>query len=135
MQKILIVDDEAAIATLLGEVVKKLGYEAVVVQQPKDFIPAFLEHKPVLAIIDFMMPGLNGGQLFGTMRAMAAGAGVPAIFITAIPVDRVKETIKDQTGVRFMQKPIDFGQMQRHISELLASRGAKPPAPRGPKSS
>jgi DNA-binding response OmpR family regulator len=130
MSKILIVDDEAAIATLLGEVVKKLGYEPVVVQRAEDFIPAFREHKPELAIIDYMIPGVDGGQLFAALRAMTAGADIPVLFITAIPLGQLKQRIEDRAAVRFMQKPLDFAEMRRHIEEMLAERGGKPGASR-----
>ena len=126
MDTILVVDDEPAIATLLDQVIKKLGYRPVVVLQATGALSAFIKEKPVLAIIDYMLPGLDGGQLFKLIRSTPEGARMPVIFITAMSVKMMRDRVGEQAGVRFMQKPLDFADMRRNIDELLASKAIRP---------
>lgn len=120
MARILIVDDEAAIADLLSEVVKRLGHEPTIAVDGYTAMPAFHKTKPDLVILDYSMPAGSGGQVFTNIRGTTHGEKVPVLFLTAIPLDRVKTEVASSRSVRYMAKPIDMAQLETAIKELLA---------------
>lgn len=61
--KILIVDDDNEIAELVEIYLKNDGYETVIINDPTEVLPYLDKHPVDLAIIDVMMPGINGIEL------------------------------------------------------------------------
>ncbi len=79
---ILIVDDEREIADLVEVIVKKEGYSSVKFYDPEDALEYAVKYgeKIDLAIIDIMMPGIDGYTLCGKIREKYF---FPIIFLTA----------------------------------------------------
>jgi CheY-like chemotaxis protein len=67
-QKILIVDDEAAVADSLHLIFSGRGYEARAVYSAEQAIEMLAQWQPDLAIIDVMLPQMNGIQLAGILK-------------------------------------------------------------------
>lgn len=85
--RILIVDDDADIAALLARLIEAEGMEAVIRNDSASAI-ASLDDSFDLAILDIMMPGLDG---FETCKQIRASSNVPIVFLSAKddPSDRV----------------------------------------------
>ncbi len=88
MNRILIVEDEIAIAQLIEMSLSRVGYECSVVNDglaAADFIE---QHDYDIVLLDIMLPGLDGYELLEYLRPM----GTPVIFITAKATlgDRIK---------------------------------------------
>jgi CheY-like chemotaxis protein len=67
-RKVLIVDDEAAVADSLKLIFSSRGYEARAVYSAEQAIEVLAEWQPHLAIVDVMLPQMNGIQLAGILR-------------------------------------------------------------------
>ena len=67
-RKILIVDDEAAVADSLHLIFSNRGYEARAVYSAEQAIEVLSEWQPDLAIIDVMLPQMNGIELAGILK-------------------------------------------------------------------
>lgn len=67
-QRILIVDDEAAVADSLHLILSGRGYEARAVYSAEQAIELLARWQPELAIIDVMLPQMNGIQLAGILK-------------------------------------------------------------------
>jgi two-component system, OmpR family, response regulator MtrA len=78
--RVLIVDDDTALAEMLGIVLKNEGYEAGVVTRGDEAIAAFREFKPDLMLLDLMLPGKDGIDVCKEIRAES---GVPIVMLTA----------------------------------------------------
>lgn len=61
--KILIVDDDNEIAELVEIYLKNDGYDTKIINDPLDVLPYLDKHSVDLAIVDVMMPGINGIEL------------------------------------------------------------------------
>lgn len=68
-RKILIVDDEAAVADSLRLIFSNRGYEVRAVYAAEQAIEVLAEWRPDLAIVDVMLPQMNGLQLAGILKA------------------------------------------------------------------
>jgi two-component system OmpR family response regulator len=82
---ILIVDDDAEIRSLLGEYLRKNGYEAGVVADGKAMWAALARGKVDLIVLDLMLPGEDGLTL---CRKLRSESDTPVIMLTA----RAEET-------------------------------------------
>ena len=60
MTKIMIVEDETALVTLLKYNLEKQGYETIAVMDGKDVISTALTEKPDLVLLDWMLPNIQG---------------------------------------------------------------------------
>lgn len=67
-QKILIVDDEAAVADSLHLILTGRGYESRAVYSAEQAIELIAQWEPDLAIIDVMLPQMNGIELAGILK-------------------------------------------------------------------
>lgn len=83
MSKILIVEDESDIAELISLHLTREGYETRCVENGLQAVPAALEYQPEIAILDLMLPGLDGVQIFKRLRADTRTAHIPVIILTA----------------------------------------------------
>lgn len=81
---VLVVDDDNDIRTTLGEVLEREGY---LVLEARDGEEALCRARGitgrVVAIVDLMMPGMDGHELIGRMRADEALSSMPIVVITA----------------------------------------------------
>jgi CheY-like chemotaxis protein len=78
-RRILCVDDEIIGTKILGEILKKQGYEVVLCHCPFAALRCDFSIFE-LAILDFQMPGLNGRELLLRLRAL--GARFPVVLLT-----------------------------------------------------
>ena len=78
--RVLIVDDDTALAEMLGIVLRSEGYEPFLCPDDESAMAAFREHKPDLVLLDLMLPGLDG---IDVCRAIRAESGTPIVMLTA----------------------------------------------------
>jgi CheY-like chemotaxis protein len=83
-KRILIVDDEKSLTTLLKLNLEETGqYEVRVENWPEDAIQAAREFKPDLVLLDIIMPRLPGGNVAAQIDSDPQLAGTPIVFLTA----------------------------------------------------
>ncbi len=82
-KKILVVDDEPDVTTLLSYNLKAKGYAVEALNDPNQSIGIARSFMPDLVILDVMMPDLSGIQICRMLRADAQLRKVPVIFLTA----------------------------------------------------
>lgn len=78
--RILVVDDDTALAEMIGIVLRTEGFEPSFCADGGQALAAFHEGKPDLVLLDLMLPGLDGIQVCDLIRAES---GVPIIMLTA----------------------------------------------------
>ena len=78
--RVLIVDDDIALAEMLGIVLRGEGFETTSVADGDRALQAFREFKPDLVLLDLMLPGRDG---IDVCRQIRAESGVPIIMLTA----------------------------------------------------
>lgn len=78
--RILVVDDDAALAEMLGLVLHNEGFHTRVVERGDEALAAFREYKPDLVLLDLMLPGTDGIEV---CRQIRQESGVPIVMLTA----------------------------------------------------
>src|ERR1043166_7608142 len=78
--RVLVVDDDTALAEMLGIVLRNEGFEPVFCADGDRALSAFRESKPDLVLLDLMLPGSDG---IDVCRQIRAESGVPIVMLTA----------------------------------------------------
>src|ERR1039457_4005031 len=78
--RVLVVDDDAALAEMLGIVLRGEGFEPTFVADGDKAMEAFRDFKPDLVLLDLMLPGMDG---IDVCRQIRAESGVPIVMLTA----------------------------------------------------
>lgn len=78
--RVLVVDDDLALAEMLGIVLRGEGFEPSFVHDGDKALEAFRETKPDLVLLDLMLPGADG---IDVCRQIRAESGVPIVMLTA----------------------------------------------------
>ena len=78
--RILVVDDDTALAEMIGIVLRTEGFEPSFCADGGQALAAFHDAKPDLVLLDLMLPGLDGIQVCDLIRAES---GIPIIMLTA----------------------------------------------------
>ncbi len=124
--KILIVEDEPKTGDYLKQGLGEAGFTVDLVRDGADGLHHALSEAYDLAILDVMLPGLDGwGILAGIRRA---GKDMPVLFLTAR--DQVEDRVKGlELGADdYLVKPFAFSELLARVRTLLR-RGAKTSAP------
>ena len=120
----LIVDDDTALAEMLGIVLRGEGYEPVLCANGDRALSLFREHKPDLVLLDLMLPGMDG---IDVCRAIRAESGVPIVMLTA-KTDTVDVVVGLESGADdYVVKPFKPKELVARIRARL--RRSEEPTP------
>jgi len=78
--RVLVVDDDTALAEMLGIVLRAEGFEPTFCADGATALTAFRDSKPDLVLLDLMLPGRDG---IDVCRSIRAESGVPIVMLTA----------------------------------------------------
>jgi two-component system response regulator MtrA len=78
--RVLVVDDDPALAEMLGIVLRGEGFEPAFVSDGDAALGAFRREKPDVVLLDLMLPGTDGIEV---CRQIRAESGVPIVMLTA----------------------------------------------------
>lgn len=81
--KILIVEDDQDSREVLSRIIENLGYEVLAFSSGKEALAEVVKTTVDLAMIDIMMPEMNGYEVLQAIRAMGNYTELPIIMVTA----------------------------------------------------
>jgi DNA-binding response OmpR family regulator len=119
-KKILVADDELAIADLLQTSLAEEGYDVQKSTQSLRFYDAVRQQQPDLILLDLMMPYLEGEDELRLLQLSPETANIPVIVITAKPDVAQDEGVLRQLGVRhIVRKPFDLNQLIVLVNQTI----------------
>ncbi len=106
-KKILILDDDVDVLEMLKEVLLYEKFEVCIVSDLASFFKAFEEDfQPDLVLIDYLLKGVNGGEVCYQLKTNASTAGIPVILMSAYP--QIFRSLGDYGCDEFISKPFDL---------------------------
>jgi DNA-binding response OmpR family regulator/tetratricopeptide (TPR) repeat protein len=123
--QILIVDDDNTIGKSLTEAITRAGMKAVHVTKPDDALK-FAKLQPVhIAVIDCMLPKMNGRDLAKKMRdevKQSTGKDLPVFLMSGIYKDRTfaRDALQATGALAFLTKPFDLKDFLAEINKLIS---------------
>jgi two-component system, OmpR family, alkaline phosphatase synthesis response regulator PhoP len=119
MSRILVVEDDADIASLIVHYLSPAGYDSEVVATGSDALAAARRRPPDLIILDRMLPGLDGLEICRALRADVELGTVPILMLTA-RAEEVDRIAGFETGADdYVTKPFSPKELVARIGALL----------------
>jgi DNA-binding response OmpR family regulator len=116
---IAIVEDQAAIAELLRDVLDDAGYLPIVIADPVAVVETVKRTGAEIVLLDIMMPRRNGWEVLDDLRADAATHEIPVVLTSAV-YDRIGRRPMPIGGpIRFAAKPFDIKDLLGTIESLI----------------
>ncbi len=116
---ILVIDDELSLVELMSEFLERSGFRVTGFSDPKKAMIWYKTHfkEIYLTVLDMRMPGLHGSECFKIMKSCYNPTKV--ILISGYTRDGTVQKLLENGALAFFQKPMDFNDLTRWISDLL----------------
>lgn len=115
MKKVLVIDDEAAIAQLIKLELEIYGYSVELAFSGTKGVEKIIHNKPDVVCLDIMMPNMNGFQVLEILNSDSELKKIPVIMVSVAAGDMEKERAKKFGVDDFILKPIDFEKLLKAI--------------------
>ena len=120
MTRILVVEDEESFRDALSYMLRREGFEVELADSGPSAIEQFDRHGADLVLLDLMLPGLPGTEVF---RALRAKAPVPVIMLTAKDGEVDKVVGLELGADDYVTKPYSARELVARIRAVLRRRG------------
>jgi two-component system, OmpR family, phosphate regulon response regulator PhoB len=122
MARILVVEDEEAIADLVGLHLRRANHEVQWARNGESARAAVRERLPDLILLDWMLPGVTGLDLAKQWRAESRTKDLAIIFLTARQTESDRTQGLDQGADDYIVKPFSPMEMMARIRAVLRRR-------------
>jgi two-component system response regulator RegX3 len=117
-----VVEDEESFSDALAHLLRREGYEVVVVHSGADALAAFDRHGADLVLLDLMLPGISGTEL---CRAIRKTSNVPLIIVTARDSEVDKVVGLELGADDYVTKPFSSRELVARMRAVLRRRGER----------
>ncbi|HEY4689460.1 MAG TPA: GAF domain-containing protein [Anaerolineae bacterium] len=119
--RILVVEDEPDIASLIARNLAQVGYDVQTVGTGKEAIETVRRDHPDLVTLDIYLPDIDGQQVLKTLKGDPETAGVPVIIVSVMPDGN--ESLR-LGAVDFLAKPLDSTLLLDSVGRVLGQIGS-----------
>ncbi len=116
MYKILILEDDSALAGAMKKHIQSWNYEVECIHNFENIIPEFIEYDPHIVLIDIMLPFFNGYHWCTEIRKIS---NVPIVFISSAASNMNIVMAMNMGGDDFIAKPVEPDVMIAKIQAIL----------------
>jgi two-component system, chemotaxis family, chemotaxis protein CheY len=126
MGRVLVVEDDLPIATLIADELRHDGHLVDVVANGADALESLQASRPDVVVLDLMLPVMHGWEFIERYREVTHGQEIPIVVVSAAgAVTRSMEAL----GVRcFLQKPFEVADLVDAVEDVLAEHWRRSPA-------
>jgi two-component system KDP operon response regulator KdpE len=125
---LLLVDDDPDILGSLSIHLRADGFRVLKASGGREALALLNEELPALAIVDLMMPGMDG---FETSRRLKRRADIPIVILTAVGAEEVKIKAIELYADDYLTKPFSYAELAARVQRILKRAWpAGPPVPR-----
>jgi len=130
MARVLIVDDTEILRRAMEMVIRRMGHSPVSAASPTRALELALADPPDLALVDLLMPEMDGAELFRRMRASLGERCPPVVFISATPREEVARRVSSVgRPAGYVTKPFHVDDLTRIAAATLEARAHRAEAP------
>lgn len=117
-KRLLIIDDEEPIVEGISMLLEQIGFEVEGIGNGNEAEAAVAMFQPHVVLLDFGLPGMDGGEVYSLIRAM--DFTLPIIFATGHGDRRILHDRLNDPRCRFLQKPFEVKELLEMIAALEA---------------
>jgi two-component system cell cycle sensor histidine kinase/response regulator CckA len=118
--KLLIIDDESAIADGIAALLTQDGMEVEAITSGLLAVEAISRFHPDFVLLDFGLPDMDGGEVYARIREV--DLNIPVIFATGHGDRRILHDRLNDPRTRFLQKPFEIAHLLEMMLELETGR-------------
>ncbi len=128
-RRILVVDDEPEIRTLLERALSARGFMVETAPDGEEGLARIASHPPALVLLDAMLPRIHGFEVARRLRADARTRDLPVIMMTAVYRGwRFAQDARDAYGAEdYIEKPFRLDDVVRRIDSVLEATATRGP--------
>ncbi len=115
--KILVVEDEPKVASVLKQGLEEQGYSVILAEDGQEAISLILKNTYDVAVLDVIVPYINGIELCRAIKNNRPE--IPVILLTALGTTEDKEKGFDAGADDYLVKPFEFKELLMRIKVLL----------------
>jgi CheY-like chemotaxis protein len=117
VKKVLVVDDEPVVRAVVRDVLHEEGYAVVEAPDGRTVLEILDRERPDLVLMDVMMPGIDGREVYRVLRSREDLPDVPVVMMSAAArADRLDPSIAG-----FLPKPFDLDRLMETVVQLIGS--------------
>ncbi len=117
--KLLVVEDDADIATALAEYARRKGFEVSVAGDGHQAVSLGIAERPAVILLDVMLPGLDGRDVLVELSRAGVAESAVVIFVTARESQSDRLLGLELGAVDYETKPLHFQVLFSKIDRLL----------------
>lgn len=122
MNKILLIDDDQDFLYVLREWFSEDGYQTRSLSQTDEVFDTIEEYRPDIILIDYLLTGINGGEICSQIKGSARFCHIPIAIISGYP--KVFLSLGNYKCDLFIAKPVDLYALTDQVRELLSLKSA-----------
>jgi len=115
--RILVVDDDVPILTLMRNLLREFGFEAVVAGTGAEALAAARAQTPDLVLLDFNMPEMSGSEVIRALRRDHS-EHLPILILSGEPM--APKEVADLGANGAVQKPFDVPELMQQIRDYVS---------------
>jgi len=115
--RILVVDDEPDLVSILTKYFSEAGYAVDAAAHGGDALIAVSQYRPDVVVLDVMMEGLNGVQVLERIRAL--DPAIRVIMISGSTDASLKPRAMEMGAFAYVAKPVGLGQLHQTVAAAL----------------
>jgi twitching motility two-component system response regulator PilH len=116
-KRILIIDNDESVLEVLQEIFKNDGYETDCYGQVEDIFKLVDDFKPDLVLLDYILPGINGGELCAQLKKDPVTRHIPVVICSAYP--QVMLSLGSYGCNAFISKPFELRDIVMQVDDCI----------------
>ncbi|MGI4728123.1 MAG: response regulator [Janthinobacterium lividum] len=120
LKRVLVLDNDPGILEVMEEVLCYEGFSVKTFEETDDIISLIKQYKPDVLITDYILKGINGGELCKTVKSTSATAHTPVVIFSAY--SKVLLSLGYYGCDAYLPKPFDLTEMVDLIKNLVGSQ-------------
>ena len=121
MARILVADDAPAVLDVLDDVLTMEGHEVVRATTGAEALRRFQDSRPSLAVLDIIMPDIDGLVVLDAIRRV--DGGIPVILITGLVGEGLAKKVAHYPAVAFFEKGSGLDRFVALVNQTLGIPG------------
>ena len=123
---VLVVEDNPLNRKLVRDVLGHAGFRVLEAEDAEQGIALAVAELPDLILMDVQLPGIDGVEALGHLRADAATAAIPVVALTAFAMKDDRERFLSAGFHGYLEKPISVTALPGQVEALIAGREPPP---------
>lgn len=118
-KKILVVDDDKSVGTLISAIFRSYGYEIIHLFSGKELLDNLKKDKPDLILLDLKLQDINGLELCKKIRGNPYHNDIPVIILSGISELDVRVSVIESGADDYITKPFEISELRARINRAL----------------